>query len=50
MIVIPCVKKTSELIASHVCENIFVLKITEFIERQKEKKIFLKYRALFYHN
>lgn len=49
MIVIPCTKKKStELIASHVCENILYEKPHSL--NGKQKKRFLKYRALFYHD
>lgn len=47
MIVIPCTKKSTELIASHVCENILYEKSHSL---NGKKKRFLKYRALFYHD
>lgn len=40
-------KKSTELIASHVCENILYEKSHSF---NGKKKMFLKYRALFYHD
>lgn len=50
MIVIPCEKKNVRADRKPCVWKYFVLKITEFMERQKEKKNFLKYRALFYHD